>query len=253
MMRAMATYVIGDVQGCFITLERLLARIGFDASSDRIWLAGDLVNRGPNSLEVLRWAKRNEGRVVTVLGNHDLHLLASAAGTRAPSPRDTFADVLEAPDRDELLSWLGRRPLLHREGEHFLVHAGLSPQWSFDAIEDLAREAEQGLREGRLDDRLRGILATLTRMRTCRANGDMCDFAGPPASAPAGCESWFERVDVPDGSTVFFGHWAALGLYRGRNVVGLDTGCVWRRSLTAIRLEDRLVFQEPSELRNPAS
>jgi bis(5'-nucleosyl)-tetraphosphatase (symmetrical) len=251
MMPLMATYVIGDVQGCFITLERLLGRIAFDSGSDRLWLAGDLVNRGPDSLDVLRWAKSMGDGLVAVLGNHDLHLLARAAGERAPSRRDTFDDVLEAPDCDELLSWLRLRPLVHREGTVMLIHAGLSPRWRFAEVESLARLAEEGLRRGELDASSKAVVDTLTRMRTCRADGDMCsDYSGPPGSAPHGCRPWYELADIPEGVTVYFGHWAALDVYRGDRVVGLDSGCVWGRSLTAVRIEDGALFQEPSELKN---
>jgi bis(5'-nucleosyl)-tetraphosphatase (symmetrical) len=267
----MATYAIGDVQGCFTTLERLLRRIDFDPGRDRLWLVGDLVNRGPSSLEVLRWAKSLGRNLVTVLGNHDLHLLARAEGLREARPRDTFDDVLEAPDRDALLEWLAGRPLFHREGEFVMVHAGLHPEWSLDEAEALAWEAQEALRSRKrysllewfedseprrwsdsLDgpERLRLTVDVLTRIRTVKVTGDLClEFAGPPDQAPEGCVPWFERSELPAGSTVLFGHWAALGLHLGRNAIGLDTGCAWGRSLTALRLEDRQVFEEPSELR----
>src|SRR3989304_5042828 len=145
----MATYAVGDVQGCFTTLERLLRRIEFDPGRDRLWLVGDLVNRGPSSLEVLRWAKSMSKSVTAVLGNHDLHLIARAEGLREPRKRDTFDDVLEAPDRDALLEWLIGRPLFHREGDFILVHAGLLPEWSLEEAESLAWEAQEALRSRR--------------------------------------------------------------------------------------------------------
>lgn len=267
----MATYAIGDVQGCFTTLERLLRRIEFDPGRDRLWLVGDLVNRGPSSLEVLRWTKSMAKTVVTVLGNHDLHLIARAEGLREPRRRDTFDDVLEAPDRDSLLEWLIGRPLLHREGDYVLVHAGLLPQWSLDEAEAVAWEAQEALRSRRRyglletfedggtsprwdaelaePDRLRLVVDAFTRMRTLKSTGELClDFDGPPEQAPEGCRPWFELCSFPPRATILFGHWAALGLHLGRNAIGLDTGCAWGGSLTAIRLEDRLVFEEPSEL-----
>jgi bis(5'-nucleosyl)-tetraphosphatase (symmetrical) len=267
----MAIYAIGDVQGCFITLERLLRRIDFDPGRDRLWLVGDLVNRGPSSLEVLRWAKSMGRSVIVVLGNHDLHLIARAEGLREPRKRDTFDDVLEAPDRDALLEWLIGRPLLHREGDFVLVHAGLLPQWSLEEAEALAWEAQEALRSRRRypllesfeesgtsprwgedlkePQRLRLVVDAFTRMRTLTSSGELClDFDGPPRQAPEGCQPWFELCSFPPRATVLFGHWAALGLHLGRNAIGLDTGCAWGGSLTALRLEDRQVFQEPSEL-----
>ena len=268
----MATYVIGDVQGCFITLTRLLRRVDFDSANDRIWLVGDLVNRGPDSLEVLRWAKAMGSRVTAVLGNHDLHLLACAEGAREPRNRDTLEAVLEAPDRDSLLEWLMGRPFLHREDDNVLVHAGLLPAWSLDEAEALAWEAQETLRSRRryqllewfedggspsrwepelnAVERTRLAVDAFTRLRTLRADGEVClDFSGPPEEAPEGCRPWFELCSLPPAVTVLFGHWAALGLHLGRSAIGLDTGCAWGGTLTALRLEDRSVFQEPSELR----
>jgi len=267
----MATYVIGDVQGCFTTLERLLRRIDFDAGRDRLWLVGDLVNRGPSSLEVLRWARSMGDRVTAVLGNHDLHLIACVEGVREPRRRDTFGDILEATDRDALLEWLIGRPFFHREGDFVLVHAGLLPEWSLEEAEALAWEAQEALRSRRRyqlleafeeggasprwdsklvdSERLRLVVDAFTKIRTLRPAGELClDFSGPPAQAPEGCQPWFDRCSIPPRATILFGHWAALGLHLGRNVIGLDTGCAWGRTLTALRLEDRRVFQEPSEL-----
>jgi bis(5'-nucleosyl)-tetraphosphatase (symmetrical) len=266
----MATYVIGDVQGCFITLERLLRRVDFDPVRDRIWLVGDLVNRGPDSLSVLRWAKAMERSVTVVLGNHDLHLIARSEGIREPRRRDTFDDVLRAPDCDSLIEWLVGRPFLHREGDFVLVHAGLLPAWSLEQAEAQAWEAQETLRSrkryGLLEvvedsgvasrwsteltdpERMRVSVDAFTRLRTLTKDGEMCDFAGPPEQAPEGCRPWFELCSFPEEVTVLFGHWAFLGLHLGRNAIGLDTGCVYGRSLTALRLEDRQLFQEPSEM-----
>lgn len=268
----MATYAIGDVHGCFLTLRRLLQRISYDPGRDRLWLVGDLVNRGPRSLEVLRWAVEQGERLTVVLGNHDLHLLARAAGLARARRRDTLEEVLAAPDRDDLLAWLRGRPLLHREDGFLLVHAGLLPAWTVADAERLAREVEAALRANRAGRLLASLrvepprpwraslaagarrrlaLAVFTRLRTLRPGGRLCDdFSGPPDEAPDGCLPWF---DFPDrqtaGETVIFGHWAALGLLRRdglAGLVGLDTGCVWGRELTALRLEDGKLFQEPS-------
>lgn len=262
----MATYAIGDVQGCFRTLERLLERIAFDSSRDRILLVGDLVNRGPRSLDVLRWAVRLGDRVEAVLGNHDLHLLARAAGLAAARRRDTLDEVLAAPDLEELLEWLRRRPFAVREAGHLVVHGGLFPSWSITAAEALAAEAASVLGgPGGLDllerlvdapplawredlseaERLVCAVQGLTRLRVCRSDGTPePGFHGPPDEAPRGTRPWFDLPERRgDEATVVFGHWSALGLHLGKRAVGLDTGCVWGRELTALRLEDRAVFQ----------
>ena len=265
----MATYAIGDVHGCFETLKRLLRRIAFDRRQDRLWFVGDLVNRGPRSLEVLRWAVEQEDRIVVVLGNHDLHLLARAAGLAEARKRDTLEAVLAAPDRDDLLLWLRNRPFVHREGESLLVHAGLFPGWSPEDAEVLAREVEQRLRSDRGlkllasftrktaerwqdglpgEERARIALAGFSRLRTLDGQERMCpDFSGPPQEAPTGCRPWFS---VPGrkslGVTVIFGHWAALGLHVEDGVAALDTGCVWGWELSAMRLDDGKIFQEPA-------
>jgi bis(5'-nucleosyl)-tetraphosphatase (symmetrical) len=263
----MATYAIGDIQGCFRTLQRLLKHVRFDPGGDRLWLVGDLVNRGPGSLDVLRWARDLDDRVTVVLGNHDLHLLGRAFGTRPPKPRDTVEAVLEAPDREELVEWLCGRPLLHREGGFVLVHAGLLPAWTIERAEELAREVEGvlGRRPRRLlealvsdrprrwregldrEDRWRVAVQSFTRLRMCRDDGRVCEgYTGPPDEAPEGCRPWFElRDDQAAEVTVVCGHWAALGLHVGPGVMALDTGCVWGGPLTAARLEDGEIFQEP--------
>lgn len=264
----MATFAIGDIHGCFATLQRLLRRIAFDPRQDRLWFVGDLVNRGPRSLEVLRWAAAQGDRIVVVLGNHDLHLLARAAGVAEARKRDTLAAVLEAPDRDQLLHWLQSRPLVHREGDALLVHAGLFPSWSPADAERLAREVEERLRSesapkllaaieqktaerwqddltGR--DRIRTALAGFARLRTLDAQERMCpDFSGPPQEAPKGCSPWFSFAERKSaGVLVIFGHWAALGLKVEDGIAALDSGCAWGRELTALRLDDLKIFQEP--------
>lgn len=260
----MARYAVGDLQGCMDSFERLLAVLRFDPTKDELWLVGDLVNRGPRSLEVLRWVRRHEGSVRCVLGNHDLHLLARAAGAPAKR-RDTVEAVLAAPDREELLGWLRTRPLLHVEAPWVLVHAGLHPSWSVEQARQLAAEVEAELAGPRWRDlvtgleglavpwrpelvglpRWRAILSYLVRVRTCFADGRVePSFDGPPAQAPAGTIPWFKlpaarwRTHVP-----VFGHWAALGLDVGEGHIALDSGCVWGKVLSAIRLDDRMVFQ----------
>lgn len=262
----MATYAIGDIQGCYSTLRRLLDKIDFDPARDRLWLVGDLVNRGPKSLAVLRFVKSLGTRAITVLGNHDLHLLVVAAGHVEPHRGDTLHAILKAPDREELLDWLRRRKLMHVAGRYAMVHAGVLPQWSIAKAMSLAREVEAALRRADYGDflrhmygnkpdrwrenltgfdRLRVIINVLTRLRLCTAGGRM-EFThkGAPTHPPRGFKPWFEtprRRNRP--TTIIFGHWAALGLYLESNVVCLDTGCVWGRTLTAFRLKDRALFQ----------
>lgn len=265
----MATWVLGDVHGCFATLEALLARLEVDWDRDRLWLVGDLVNRGPSSLAALRWAKglseRMGPRLVAVLGNHDLRLVACHAGIARPRPRDTLDGVLAAPDREELVGWLASRPLLHREGDTALVHAGLLPGWTLEEGERRARRVEAALagplREALLQPPpaerpdpvptgIRQALAAFTLLRTLGADGRPCPFSGPPAAAPAGCVPWFRAPGRrSEGATVVFGHWAALGLLVEPRLVAVDTGCVWGQRLTAIRLDDRAVVQEEASER----
>ncbi len=261
----MATYAVGDVQGCDDALVALLGAIAFRPGIDRLLFAGDLVNRGPASLAVLRRVRALGNDATVVLGNHDLHLLAVAAGARR---RDTLEDVLRAPDRDDLLDWLRARPLLHAcaagTGDAVVVHAGLLPAWSVDRAAALAREVERELRDrpaqllasmygdepARWDDGLRGpdrhrvVLNALTRMRLVTPDGALhLGYSGPPAGAPAGLVPWFDAPGrASDGARVVCGHWAALGLVVRPDLVALDSGCVWGRDLTALRLEDDQVF-----------
>lgn len=262
----MATYAIGDLQGCLDPLQSLLRQIDFDPARDRLWFTGDLVNRGPQSLAALRFVRDLGDCAITVQGNHDLHLLALSEGQGKVRADDTLASILDAPDRDELLGWLRHRPMLHTEGEYVLVHAGLLPAWSVTQARDLAAEVEAQLRgpahreffaqlygskPDRWDDALRGpdrlrvIVNAMTRMRFCTPAGVMeFQTKGEAANPPPGFMPWF---DVPQrasrDATVVFGHWSALGLHQRPNLLGLDTGCVWGGRLTAVRLEDRRVFQ----------
>jgi len=261
-------YAIGDIQGCMESLRALLERIDYEPGRDRLWLTGDLVNRGPRSLEVLRWARDQGESAVVALGNHDLHLLARAAGVADRRRRDTIEDVLAAPDRDDLVEWLRRRPLMAREGRMVMVHAGLMPAWSLEQAEALAREIEEELRGKRWAALLaewrgapsawRGDLApgprrslalsAMATLRTVTRDGAMRrDFNGSPAEAPPGCVPWFDHPERRwRGARVVFGHWAALGLLLRDDVAGLDTGCVWGGKLTALRLDDGAVFQQPA-------
>ncbi|MDH4097382.1 MAG: symmetrical bis(5'-nucleosyl)-tetraphosphatase [Nitrospira sp.] len=261
----MATYAIGDIQGCFNSLRHLLDRVSFQPHVDRLWLVGDLVNRGPESLNVLRYIEQLGQAVRVVIGNHDLFLLAVAEGIVPLRPKDTIQDVLAAPDRDELLAWLRQQPLHHREGEYFMIHAGLLPLWTIKEAIVYAQEVEAVLAgpdyrvflqqlfhrpTPQWSDNLRGwerltcITRVLTRLRTCTPTGAMSNFSGPPEDTPTGFAPWFR---VPDrrstNATIITGHWAALGLRLEPNHLAIDSGCVWGRQLTAVRLEDRSVSQ----------
>ena len=258
----MAIYAIGDIQGCCEPLQRLLDLLNFDPAADRLWLVGDLVNRGPHSVEVLRLTHSLDKQVVAVLGNHDLTLLAVAAGQVKPRRKDTFHTILEAPDRDALLDWLRQRPLLHHDAElgFTMVHAGLPPQWDLGLAQRCAAEVEAVLRGPEWASfmarmfggeprrwrndlvgyyRLRFIVNALTRMRFCTADGAL-SFAekGPPGSTDINLMPWFaapgrRNVDL----NIVFGHWASLGYYRAPGIYALDSGCVWGNRLTAIRLD----------------
>ncbi len=273
----MATYAIGDVQGCYDQLMRLLERAGYDERRDVLWFVGDLVNRGPQSAQTVRFAKSLGKRQATVLGNHDLALLVVAEGIKKPHRGDTFGDILHAPDRDQLIAWLRHQKLVHAGEGYAMVHAGLLPQWSITQALSLSREVEAALQgpdhreflkhmygnepvRWREDlagyDRLRIIVNAMTRARMVTPDGAM-EFGHKlgPATAPAGYLPWY---DIPArasrGTPVIFGHWAALGLLLREDVVGLDTGCVWGRSLSALRLEDRKLTQcDCSELAGTAA
>ncbi|NNM79303.1 MAG: symmetrical bis(5'-nucleosyl)-tetraphosphatase [Gallionella sp.] len=265
----MAIYAIGDVQGCYTELLHLLEKISFAPASDELWFVGDLVNRGAESLAVLRLVKSLGDSAITVLGNHDLHLLAVAGGATARHPSDTLDEILAAPDCAELLDWLRQQRMLHVAGDHVLVHAGLLPGWTVSRAMQLAGEVERELRgdgyakflthmygnqPNAWDEdltgykRLRVITNALTRMRICTQQGEMeFKFKGEQHKIPADYVPWF---DVPQrasqDATVIFGHWSALGLVVQDNLIALDTGCLWGGPLTAIRLEDRNIFQVPS-------
>ncbi|MEJ2687182.1 MAG: symmetrical bis(5'-nucleosyl)-tetraphosphatase [Gammaproteobacteria bacterium] len=260
----MATYAIGDVQGCFDELQALLDKIGFDRATDRLWFCGDLVNRGPKSLEVLRFVRDLGPRAATVLGNHDLHLVAVARDPGCTNPKDTLTPVLEAPDCGELIHWLREQPLVHHDAElgFTMVHAGLVPQWDLHTALRCSAELEATLQSddygGFLDHmygnqprawsddlrgwaRLRFITNCCTRLRYCDEEGHLALKAkGPPGSQPPGYRPWFEIPRrASRGLRIVFGHWSTLGSTDAAGVFPLDTGCVWGGALTALRLDGK--------------
>jgi len=273
----MATLAIGDVQGCYDQLMRLLEHAGYDEKRDVLWFVGDLVNRGPQSAQTVRFVKKLGARQVTVLGNHDLALLVIAAGIRKPHRGDTFDELLAAPDRDELLDWLRFQKMMHAGEGYAMVHAGLAPQWNVAQALGLAREVEvalqgPGYREFLANmygneptrwrdeltgyERLRVIVNAMSRMRLVTPEGTM-EFSHRTglAGLPTGYLPWYDAPGrASRAEQIIFGHWAALGLLVREDVVCLDSGCVWGRALTALRLEDRRIYQlECPELEGTAS
>ena len=267
----MATYAIGDLQGCLNPLKALLEHIQFDPATDRLWFVGDLVNRGPQSLEALRFVRELGDRAVTVLGNHDLFLLACAFTDRASKPGDTLDDLLSAPDRDELLDWLRHRPLIHHDAAlgWTLVHAGIPPDWDLATALDQGKRAQKALRQSdpypffsamfgenpafwhenlSKSLKLRYTINGLTRMRYCTADGQMnLKEKRPPDEVSPDLMPWFA---LPQRKTrnerIVYGHWSALGEARDRNKTWcIDQGCLWGRQLTALKLDSRpaSVFQ----------
>ena len=260
----MPTYAIGDIQGCCDEFELLLDRIRFDPASDQLWLVGDLVNRGPRSADVPRKIKALGESAVTVLGNHDLHLLAVALSPNEKiKQKDTLDDVLKAPDRDELLEWLRHRPMLHHDARlgYTMLHAGLPPQWDLATAQACARELEDALRD--IDvakelfahmygdqpnrwspdlkgyDRLRFTTNCLTRLRFCRADGTLnLKYKGALDQAPPDLFAWFRAPQRRSRDLrIVCGHWSALGYHDGDGVLSIDTGCVWGSQLCAVRLD----------------
>jgi bis(5'-nucleosyl)-tetraphosphatase (symmetrical) len=259
----MATYAVGDVQGCAAELETLLGRLDYSRGRDHLWFVGDLVNRGPHSLDVLRLVAGLGDAAIVVLGNHDLHLLAVARGhARLQDGDASLQPILDAPDREALLDWLQSRPLLHHDAALgiTMLHAGLPPQWDIPLARRCAGELEQALRGGRSGalfermygnqpdlwrddlegaDRLRFITNALTRLRACDTEGRLLlKLKGPPARLPAGATPWFRVAGRRwAGSRIVCGHWSALGYHDEDGVLGLDTGCVWGGTLAAQRLD----------------
>jgi bis(5'-nucleosyl)-tetraphosphatase (symmetrical) len=261
----MAVYAIGDIQGCFDEFCLLLDKVGFNSNNDTLWLVGDLVNRGPKSLEVLRFVRSLGDAAVTVLGNHDLHLLAIAAKIEKVRKRDTLHAILSAPDCDELLEWLRLRPLLHHDvaSGYTLIHAGLPPQWDLAKSQACAKEVEAVLNGPDYVDffqhmygdtphmwdenlsgweRLRFITNCFTRLRYCDQKGRlMLTEKGAPGSQPAELQPWF-RVSgrLNKNMNIIFGHWSTLGEVNDSGIYPLDTGCVWGCKLTALRVDTSL-------------
>ncbi|AJP47495.1 diadenosine tetraphosphatase [Rugosibacter aromaticivorans] len=267
----MATYAIGDVQGCFDPLRQLIDLLDFNPASDRLWFVGDLVNRGPQSLEVLRYVKSLGTAAVVTLGNHDLHLVMQAAGYGRANKEDTLDAILAAPDRDELLDWLRAQPLVHVDGPWAMVHAGLLPEWTLSQAKVLSDEVSAALTSPNYRDflshmwgsepaawrddltgwdRLRVVVNAMTRMRYVTLSGAMELRApgakAPPEQGPTGCVPWFAaRKRASAGYFIVCGHWSALGYFEQPDLLAIDTGCLWGGALTAVRLEDRRVFRLP--------
>lgn len=269
----MATYAVGDIQGCYDSLLELLDKVNFDQSQDRLWAVGDLVNRGPHSLQTLRFLKSLGPAFFSVQGNHDLHLLALAAEACTEGKKQFLQPILNAPDRDELCDWLRAFPLLRHElvptetglAPFLLVHAGLAPSWSLEQALGYAAEVEAVLHSPTYpeflaamygdepdiwDDSLKGmerlrvITNYFTRIRFCNAQGKLkLSIKTGLESAPAGYKPWYEYQQLNQQLTILFGHWAAIeGRTNTDNIYALDTGCVWGRCLTMLRLEDRQLF-----------
>lgn len=260
----MSTYVIGDVQGCFDTLMSLMQEISFDRDNDRLWFVGDLVNRGPKNVEVLRWVRDLGDRATVVLGNHDLHLIARSIGASKAKSLDTLDDVLGAPDCESLIDWLRHQPVVATEGTDILVHAGLWPEWTLEQTLVRANDVADGL----TGSEWRGVVRMLasTKVQRVKRSNSIADltvsmtvfqrvrmidisraalvkYSGPPEDGPKGAQAWFDVDSAREvGQRVFFGHWSALGLQVRDDVVGLDTGCVWGRKLTAYdRCRDKVI------------
>lgn len=272
----MSTYLIGDIHGCFDELKILLAQVEFNPALDTLWLTGDLVARGPGSLEVLRLVRSLGDSVHMVLGNHDLHLLAVYAGISRNKPKDRITPLLEAPDADELINWLRRQPVLQVDEEKKLVmaHAGITPQWDLATARQCAREVEAVLSSdsyplfldamyGDMPNnwspelsglaRLRFSTNVFTRMRYCFPNGQLeLNCKDIPERAPAPLRPWFALPGpVPECYSIIFGHWASLmGQGTPANIYGLDTGCCWGGELTLLRWEDKTFTRVPSNRQN---
>ena len=264
----MATYAVGDLHGCFAAFRRLLAETGFRPDADQLLQVGDLVNRGPQSPQVVRWMMRNESAAVVVLGNHDIHLLAVRDGfARAKKCDDGIVNLLNESDADEMCEWIRAQPLVFSDpGRNFLmVHAGLLPQWTPDDAEAVGAECAEIISgekwqtlgaqlygdspdrwspELQNPERFRVAVNALTRLRACGPDGEMLmPFSGRPDEIPADGAPWFEAAGRRSaGVRIIFGHWSSLGFVSRPNLLALDTGCFWGRALTAVRLEDGKVF-----------
>jgi bis(5'-nucleosyl)-tetraphosphatase (symmetrical) len=273
----MSTYAIGDLQGCLSELRDLLDKINFDEANDQLWFVGDIVNRGPESLACLRFVKSLGSNAKTVLGNHDLHLLALANNVRKPHRKDTLNEIINAEDSEELLAWVKQQPLLITDTElkFSMIHAGLPPQWTIEQAKELARETEVLLQSHQFDDfihdmygnkpdiwseslkgndRYRFIINCFTRMRYIDINGKLdLKEKCPPGSQSSSLIPWYEITERKSKlNKIIFGHWSTVHLgndknIKKNNIYPIDTGCLWGRKLTAIRLEDEKLFSVPSQ------
>ena len=259
----MAIYAIGDIQGCYNDLCSLLDLIKFDPAADQLWLAGDLVNRGPNSLETLRFIKSLGDSAISVLGNHDLHLIATVVSNNKGGKKDTLDSILRAEDCEELIDWLRNQRLFYYNDQYCMLHAGLPPQWDFQQTRRMAQAVEQVLRSKNYryffrsmygnkpskwqdnlpnPEKLRFAVNCFTRLRYCTLDGEL-DFhhKGPPGTQATHLMPWFM---VPGRKSqdmrIIFGHWSTLGLYQEHNVYAIDTGCLWGGQLTALKLDEPL-------------
>ncbi|MSQ80290.1 MAG: symmetrical bis(5'-nucleosyl)-tetraphosphatase [Candidatus Methylopumilus sp.] len=261
----MATYVIGDIQGCYYSFLKLLKKINFTPRKDNLWLVGDLINRGNGSLQVLRWCYKHKSSVKAILGNHDLHALAAKYNIIPLDNDDTLDKLFKAKDSEKLFDWLRSLPLAHYEKKHLMVHAGVLPNWNLKDILQLSREVSKSLLGKKYitllknmygnepsqwsntltkNHRLRVVINTLTRLRALKKNGAI-DFSykGELKTMPKNLIPWFEHPKRRTKKTpIIFGHWSALGLVVKDNIFAIDTGCVWGRSLTAIELESKHIF-----------
>lgn len=262
----MATYAIGDVQGCFYAFQALLTKLGFNPAHDRLWLVGDMINRGTGSLEMLRWCIEHQQVIDVVLGNHDLHAIAVAHQVRPPHRSDTLQPIMDADDGMDLLAWLRHQPLMVQKDSTVMVHAGLIPQWTVSDALNYAGEVEAILQHKDYAqflhqmygnhpqmwhqdltgmDRLRMITNVFTRMRICTQEGALdYGFKGELADIPAGYMPWFTIPERQSrGATIICGHWSALGLYQHAGVHALDTGCLWGGALTAMDIDTKAITQ----------
>ena len=261
----MATYAIGDLQGCYSELEQLLTKIQFNPQHDQVWFVGDLVNRGPQSLTTIQFIRGLGDQAKCVLGNHDIHLIACYCGVQSCKPKSSLHQILQHHDVDEIIHWLRQQPLLYSDPalNWTMVHAGLLPQWDFATAHECARQVELQLRSTHYaeflahaygnepnqwqhdlsnQDRLRVILNAFTRLRLCDHQGRMdFDYKGPPDKQPQHLHAWFNVPRKSEDINIIFGHWSALGLINKPNLLALDTGCLWGGQLTAARIDTQPV------------
>jgi len=262
----MSTYAIGDVQGCYDSLQALLNKIQFNPDKDQLWFAGDLINRGPDSLQTLRFIKELGSHAISVLGNHDLHFLAVAEGFKQHRSDDNLGTLLDAEDLDELVDWLRQQPLFYHNDQlgFSMIHAGLPPQWDFEQTKQCAQQVEQTLQSDEYLDflknmygnkpkiwsdtlqgfeRLRFITNSFTRLRYCTPEGKLCLKQKGPIGTQSKGIPWFQVENrASQNMKILFGHWSTLGPYHEQGIYALDSGCLWGGKLTALRLEDETWF-----------